>query len=683
MKEKFYSFFGVIMLCIIFFPTGAFAQKELVIDAGHGGTDTGAISFSSSNTEKVENLAVALKVRDKLSNSGIKVDMTRSSDTTLSLASRMQIANGYVSGNNDNSLFLSIHHNASTSPYAKGLETYYYDGVNHFDPAYPYDPLQIKYLNDSQRFAQAVHSNVLNEVGMVDRGVHNDSSYYVIRNAQMPSVLVELGFMTNLDEYNNIISSNYQQQQAQAIADAVIAYFKVFDVYQNGNKIATYQREDQAISYAQALSGDMRVWDKNAQQFVWDNSNYQVYHKTNGLLQSFSTEQAAISFAQNNPDTRIVDKSNGFTVWSNFFTPKYTVQASDGTKTQFYDVNQANGYAATKQNAHVIRNSNNQIVWTNVPGEQITRNINAVRLSGATRFLTSISISKDLYPSGFGTVNQDKTVILATGYDAADALSSGPLSSRYGNAPILLNNSADLLPEVRDELVRLGATKVEIIGGTVAISANTESAIQSLGIQTERISGQTRLDTNLQIVNKLGAVNGVLVASSRNFPDAMAAAPIAAANNWAIVLTDQNQISDAALQYLKDKKIVILGGTAAISDNVQNQILQQNSSQNVTRLSGADRYETLASILWYFKDSINSDTINIATGSDFPDAEAAASLSIQNKAPLILVGNGLNKNVESFLYKYTEDNVINNVNVIGGTAAISDSMEGIIIDKAK
>ncbi|MCQ6278657.1 cell wall-binding repeat-containing protein [Bacillus sp. EB600] len=694
MRQKVYSFAGLFILILFLFPAGAFAEKELVIDPGHGGVYTGTCGYTKESPkdicERDVTLAIGLKLSNTLSNSGIKVVMTRNADVDFSkssssadLAGRMKVANGYASGNNDNSIFLSIHENASpTSPYAKGLETYYYD-YHNLDPDYPYDPLQIKYLNDSKRFAETIHSNVLSGLGLIDRKIHNDQSFYVIRNAQMPSVLVELGYMTNRDEESRILSSAYQQQAAQSIANAVIAYFKVFDVYQNDNKAATFTTKDEAVAFAQKQSGNVKVFDKDAQQFVWENSNYDVYSKINGLVKSFATQQDAIAYAQNITDTRVVEKASDATIWSNFFLQKFTVQTSDGTNTQFFDVNKAIEFAQSKQNSRVLRNGSSEIVWTNVPGEQPTRNLQTSRIAGLTRYSTSVSISKALYPNSFADINQSKTVILATGNEPADALSSGSLAARYGNAPILLNNSTTLLPEVRDELTRLGATKVVIIGGPVAISLNVENAIKSLGIQTDRIYGENRLDTNIQIVDKLGTVNGVFVASARNFPDALAAAPIAAANNWAIILTEQNRISDAALQYIKDKKVVILGGPVAISDNVQSQILQQNGAQNVERLSGADRYDTLANLLWYFKDSIKSNTINVATGGDFPDALAAAPLSIQNKAPLILVGNGLNKNVESFLYKYTEENLINKVNVIGGPVAVSDSIQSLVVDKAK
>jgi N-acetylmuramoyl-L-alanine amidase len=693
MKQKIYSFIGMCILFAIFlFPTGVFAEKMVVIDPGHGGKFSGTCGYTKESgkdiCERDVNLSVGLKLREALKSSGIKVFMTRdmdlgfASNSSDDLKARTDLSNGFVKGNNDNSIFISIHHNASpTSPYVKGYETYYYD-FNNLDPMYPYDPLQVKYLNDSKRFAETIHPTVRNALGLIDRKIHNDQSFYVIRNAQMPSVLVELGYMTNREEESRIKSADYQQKAAQALANSIISYFKVFEVYQNETRKAVYKTKNEAINFAQTLSGSVRVFDKDAQRDVWENSNFEVYHKSQGLLKSFANEQEAIAFASSNANTRVIEKATGETIWANFFSQKYVVQDQEGNTTSFFDVNKALTFAKGKQTARVVRANTNEIIWTSFANEQITRVIQTNRLDGATRYSTSVSISKMLHPNGLAE-NTEKTVILTTGVEPADALSAGPLSAVYGQAPILLNNSSNLLPEVKDELKRLGAAKVIIIGGPVAISANVEKAIHSLGIETERISGQTRFETNLRIVEKLGSVDGVFVASGRSFPDALASAPIAAANNWAIVLTEQNNLSAETLNYLSGKKTVILGGSDVVSDSIQNQLIQQNGNQNVVRLSGSDRYETLASILWYFKDQMKSDSINIATGANFPDALTAAPLSIQNKAPLILLGNGLYKNIESFLFQYTEENLIKQVNVIGGSVAVPDSLESMIVNKAK
>jgi N-acetylmuramoyl-L-alanine amidase len=689
LRQKVYSFIGAFILAAIFlFPAGAFAEKMVVIDPGHGGRFSGTCGYSGVICEKSVNLAVGQKVKQALQFSGIKVFLTRESDihfsTDLStdLGIRMNLANGYVRGNNDNSLFISIHHNASaSSSNVKGYETYYYDPALSYETGYPYDPIQATYTKESKRLAETTHPIMVTSLGSLNRGIHS-KNLSVVRNAQMPSILVELGYMTNREEESRIRTEAFQQQAAQALAQSIKEFFKAFDVYQNGSRIATFKTLNEAVNYAQAQSGDIRVFDKDAQAIVWGNDNYEVYHKTNGLLKSFANEQEAITFANSNADTRVVEKATGATIWANYFSQRYDVQDAAGNSTKFFDLNKAIESAKGKGTARIVRVDTNEILWTTFPNEQVTKNLQTTRVNGATRYTTSVEISKTLFPAGFDP-NGQKTVILTTGVEPADALSSGPLSAIYGNAPILLNQGATLLPEVKTELSRLGAAKVIIIGGTAVIPVNVENEVKALGITTERISGQERLETNLRIVERLGSVEGVFVASSRSWPDALAASSIAVANNWSIVLTNQNEISNEALNYIKGKKVVIVGGPVVVSDQVQNQIVQVNGAQNVIRLAGAERSETLANILWYFKDQMKSDTINIATSANFPDALTAAPLSMKNKAPLVLFRYDLNKNIESFLYQYTEENLINKVNVVGGPDAVSDSLKDTVINKAK
>ncbi|TKC16998.1 cell wall-binding repeat-containing protein [Robertmurraya kyonggiensis] len=698
MNFKIAKLLGFVVICLFLFPAGALAEKVLVIDPGHGGRHTGTCGVTKESPkdlcERDVNLSVGLKLRDYLKNSGIKVYITRETDTEFSsyLAGdggdhqlRMKKANGFAAGNNDNSIFVSIHHNGSpSSPYVKGYETYYYDGVNHYKSAYPPDPKQLTYLNDSKRLAETIHPTFVSNLNMIDRKIHNDQSLYVIRNAQMPAVLLELGYMTNREEESRVKTADFQNKAAQAIGNAVVEYFKAYDVYKNGVKVQTFKNRNDAINFAQNTSGVVQVFDKNAQTYIWDNNNFEVYHKTNGLVKGFATQQEAINFANGQSDSRVVEKATGYTVWSNFVTANYVVQEqTSGATTEFYDYNQAVNYAKDKANTRIVKKGTNDVLWTNIANEGTTKNVQVKAVNGQTRYLTSIAISRDLYPNGFPDDKQERTVILSTGLDSADALSAGPLTAKLENAPILLNNAQALLPEVRDELIRLRANKVVILGGPLAISTNIENAIRGLGIQVERIQGQNRTETNNQINQRLGNVNGVFVASARSFPDALAAAPIAAANNWAIVLTEKNGLSDAALNYIRGKQIAILGGELVVPAGVENQILSQNSAANVKRLSGTSRYDTLASILWNFKDVMKSNTVNVSTGLNFPDALSAAPLSILNKAPLVLVGSDVNKNVESFLLKYTEENRVENLTVVGGPLAIPEHLKATLSNKVQ
>jgi N-acetylmuramoyl-L-alanine amidase len=698
--------FGLFLFVFLFaFPAFGSAEKVVVIDPGHGGAFTGTCGYTREPgkdlCERDVNLNVSLKIREALKGSGITVYLTRETDTHFapflknadgSLTGgdydlRMKKANAYASGNNDNSIFVSVHHNASpTSMYVKGYETYYYDGVKHAKPEYPHDPLQIKYLPDSKRLAETTHPNVVTDLGLIDRNIRSDQSFVVIRNAQMPSILVELGYMTNPQEEARIKTADYQTKAAKALAKGIINYFKVFEVYKENSKIATFKTKTEAINFASKQNGFIQVFDKDQQSYIWDNSNFQVYHKSTGLLKSFGTQEEAIAFAQQNGETRVVAKNTNYTIWSNYLNKNYVLtDVSESYYRYYYDVNEAIAVASQSMNRKVLKKGTNEVIWTNISGLSVTRKIDSKKISGVDRWETAINVSKELYPKGFPADKAEKTVILATGLNPWDALSAASLSPVYDNAPLLLSRTVEnLLPELKNELVRLGAKKVIIVGGTGIVGASIEKGINDLGIATERLHGINRYETNLQILSKLENVKGVFLASGESYADALAAAPIAAANDWGIVLTLPNTITPEALTYLKDKEIAILGGNGVITEQIENKVVSQNGSNQVHRLGGLDRYETNAAMLWHFKDQVKSTTVHVTTGTNFPDAMVAAPLSIGNKAPLILVNNivnELNKNIESFLMKYAEENSVSNVDIIGGM--VSDPVKTTIINKLK
>ncbi|WP_066172840.1 cell wall-binding repeat-containing protein [Bacillus marinisedimentorum] len=685
LSRLFVSLLGIVFLFT--FPVDALAEKVVVIDPGHGGKYTGTCGYTRESgkdiCERDVNLGVGLKLRDELKKAGFTVYMTRDTDKHFSpylrtadgddtggdFDVRMTLANSYAKENNDNSVFVSVHHNASpTSPYVKGYETYYYDGVNHYKSSWPPDPIQLGYLDFSKRLAYSIHPNVVKSTGMYDRKVHNDQSFYVIRNAQMPAVLLELGYMTNRDEERLIKSDSRQQKAAEGVTQGIINYFKVFEVQDATKKILkVFSTKEQAISYAKEQSKLVKVFDKYNQNYVYSNARYTIVHKQKGTLGEYATKENAVGVAKQTADTRIVDSENNWTVWSNYLAPKYKVTLLDENQTlNFIDYNEALGFAERHSNARITKNETNQLLWTNVSGENPQIVSKQTKIAGSSRYSTAISISKKLYPNGFADEKEHKTVILATGENPSDALSAGPLTRVYGKAPILLTKTESLYSGVKTELERLGAKEVVVIGGPAAVSDSVVNELKSFGVLVNRISGASRYHTNQEINKKLNNVNGVFVASGDSYADALAAAPIAAANNWAISLTGKDKIMDSSLSYLQGKKSIILGGTAVISNNVQQQVAGVTSAE---RIAGSSRFGTLAKVLWYFDGSINSNTVNVTTGWNFPDALAAAPLSMDNSAPLILVGDQLHHSLESYLLKYAEKESVTEVNTVGGVVA--------------
>ncbi|MGM0843743.1 MAG: cell wall-binding repeat-containing protein [Bacillota bacterium] len=668
----------------------ATSQNTVVIDPGHGGKFSGTCGYSGNTTgycEKHANLDVALKVREILKNTDIQVLMTRDTDEHFSqyisgnggdLDVRTQVANNLVKGNNDNSIFISIHHNASPyTPYVKGIDTFYYDGIKHFDSRWPHDPLQIEYLPESKRLAEDIHPRLVNNLGYIDRGVHSDEAFYVIRNAQMPSVLLELGFMTNKEEEQNIKSPVNQQKAANAIADAVINYFKVFEVHDSkGNRLGVYSTKEEAIQQAKKETKYYRaVIDKDKQAYIYENYRYEVHHKYGKRISDYVTEQDAVNKAQSAGSARVIEKATGFTVWSDYLTKNYKVISGSSTVGSYYDINKAESVAKSKSNAKVINNTTQEVEWTNDPKVTLAGSANVKTLSGSNRYETAVKISEEMYPAGFPANKPAKAVIVTTGENFADALSASPLAEQYGQAPILLTRPGAIPESVVTELKRLGAKEVIIIGGNLAVSPGVQSKIASQGMKTTRISGSNRYETNRLILGKLTNVKGAFVAAGGNYADALGAAPVASAKNWSIVLTKTDSIDDESLSLLKNKPVAILGGTAAISSRVENSIERIN--QDVDRFGGQDRYETLARLLWHNKHVVDPSSVLVSTGNNFPDALAAAPLSFSKHSPLILVGKQIDSATESLLMKFAEENSVNEITVIGGV------VHGSLVEEAK
>lgn len=178
-------------------------DRIIVVDAGHGGKDPGASSKGLS--EKTVTLDVAKRVEAKLKKAGAKVLMTRSGDTFPSLSERTTFAK-----NNFAETFVSIHVNAATAS-AKGTEVFY-DTSGNPNGA------------ESKTLATYIQNNIVRQANMTDRGVKN-TGFYVIKNNNVAAVLVELGFITNSDDFKKLSSDKYLEIYAEAIYQGLVQYY--------------------------------------------------------------------------------------------------------------------------------------------------------------------------------------------------------------------------------------------------------------------------------------------------------------------------------------------------------------------------------------------------------------------------------------------------------------------------
>ncbi len=219
--------------------------KTIVIDAGHGGKDPGAVGYRGTKEKDIA-LDVAKRLEKKLSkNLNVKIVMTRDEDIFLRLSERTKIAN-----ENNGSLFISIHTNAAEDRRASGFETFLI-GPNKNEAAVRVAArenavlelegisgqkltnedlikatiAQSAFASKSEQFASIVQGEIKKRVQSKDRGV-KQAGFYVLMGASMPNVLVELGFISNPSEEKKLRSPQYRDQLATAIYRAVEQYQK-------------------------------------------------------------------------------------------------------------------------------------------------------------------------------------------------------------------------------------------------------------------------------------------------------------------------------------------------------------------------------------------------------------------------------------------------------------------------
>lgn len=292
-----------------------------------------------------------------------------------------------------------------------------------------------------------------------------------------------------------------------------------------------------------------------------------------------------------------------------------------------------------------------------------TINSNNIRLGGADRFETSVAISKT------GWTNGSTYAVLATGNDYPDALSAAPLAKKY-NAPILLTDT-NAIPQVTlDEIKRLNTSYVFICGGTGAVSQEIENQLNSMGIKTERLKGTDRYGTSVAIANKLGAVSGeLMVANGYDWSDALSASSIAAKMGIPIILTDKDVLPDSLNSFIGNtsfSKTYVLGDTDLISNTIQNKL------PNSERIVGSNKYERNINIIKRFQSELDSSSICVATGSDFPDALSGSALAATLSSAIVLVDNN---NLQDVTVQYTAQALAQtkNIYVFGLQGAVSDA----------
>lgn len=479
-------------------PRASNGNYKVFVDPGHGGGDPGAVGVGGLR-EKDVNLAVGLKVLMKLKAKGIDVVMSRDTDKFLELSQISSAAN--TSGSD---VFVSIHAN-SASPSASGIETYYYPGKTA-----------------SGKLASNVQTNLIKSTGAKDRSAKT-ADFHVVRETNMPSILVETGFVTNPSEAALLKTNSYQELLAQGIVNGVEQYLKAnvsltptlgervygLDRYETSNKIATlgWQSAETVIiapgvNYPDALCAAPLATKYDAPILLAQNIALSNQGSLVNTIKGLSAKKAIIV--------------GGTTVLSSEFE--------------------------------------NQIKGLGIQVE---------RIGGSDRFQTSVLIAERLGNKG--------EVAVAYGMGYADALSISSVAAQKG-IPILLTNKSQLLSPVDSYIKNNNITKTYVIGGTAVIE---DSVVRQLK-NPVRLAGSTRYETNKRIFDAFKDIikkDNVYIAIGNNFPDALSISALAGKQQAFVILSNKFSPEASMIDIINGNrseinKAYIIGGPQFITKEV-------------------------------------------------------------------------------------------------------------------
>lgn len=260
------------------------------------------------------------------------------------------------------------------------------------------------------------------------------------------------------------------------------------------------------------------------------------------------------------------------------------------------------------------------------------------RVGASDRYGTAVAMSRKLFPDPpAGGVN----VVIASGESFADAMIAASIPSLGSNQVMLLVRKDSIPSGVEAELRRLRPASARIIGGAGAVSEKVAQAVKALTTKNEihRYGGRDRYETSVKaaalfLLPQGYAPGAVIIASGEDYADAITAAQL---NNrtpgMPVILTRAKSMPAPVVKYLREQppwagqESVVVGGPAAVSEEVATIVRKLRPQAAFTRLGGKDRYETAAKVV-AFVGLKGVNRVYLATGKDFPDALVASAAAV-------------------------------------------------------
>lgn len=288
------------------------------------------------------------------------------------------------------------------------------------------------------------------------------------------------------------------------------------------------------------------------------------------------------------------------------------------------------------------------------------------RIYGSDRIETANKIAEKYFGKAGTVIITEKNIF-------PDSLTATVLSKQL-NAPILLTSTDNLDNSVSDEIQKLGAKHVIIVGGSNSVSDNVKKQIEErFDKNVERISGSDRYGTSEMVAKRVvkitGNLNKAVVASGELFPDALSVSPFAAEKGYPILLVKKNDIPlqiNNAIKDLKINNVYIAGGNNSVSS--ESSETEKELPKVVNRMYGNTRYETALEIAkTMFKDSQKAF---VTSGQVFSDALVIGPVAGKYQAPILLTPNYTLNSVNN----YIKNSKINDITVVGGSKYIPESV---------
>lgn len=283
-------------------------------------------------------------------------------------------------------------------------------------------------------------------------------------------------------------------------------------------------------------------------------------------------------------------------------------------------------------------------------------------LAGLDRFETAIEVSKDAFEDKKAT-----NIVLVAGNSIADGLAATPFAKQE-NAPVLLTGTDKVSDNTMNEIERVLADKEEgkvyLVGGESNISKKVETQLKAKGLKIERIAGEDRFETSLEIAKKMTKTNStdeIFIAGGYAQADAMSIAAVAAKGGAEetdanpILLVQTTGLTKDQTKFVKNletTKAYVVGGETSVSADVEI-ALEKMPTVSVKRISGVDRQETNAKVVkeFYAKDSFDTVYVAKSDNNSLVDALAVgvAAASETKAAPVLLATDSLSSSQESVL----------------------------------